>query len=84
MTDYVYATEPFDHQRELFEATRDLEHYAIWWEQGTGKSKPAIDTACWLYQQGKIDGVLVVAPTGVHRNWMTDEIPRHLSPELRT
>lgn len=82
MTDYEFKTEPFAHQRELFEATRDLKSYAVLWEQGTGKTKPTIDTACHLYEQGEIDAVLVVAPNGVHRNWVTDEIPTHLPDRL--
>ena len=44
---------------------------------GTGKTKLAIDTACWLYEQGEIDGLLVVAPNGVHRNWVDNELPKH-------
>lgn len=48
----------------------------------TGKSKLTIDTACWLYLRGLIDGVLVVAPNGVHRNWVEKEIPDHVPDEV--
>lgn len=78
MTDYVFKTIPFTHQRQLFEETRDTPRFGIFWEQGTGKTKLTLDTAAWLYQTGKIDGLLVVAPNGVHRNWTVDEIPAHL------
>ncbi len=74
---YTYKTTPFAHQREVFEASRDLEIYALWWEMGVGKTKTIIDTAAWLAQRGKIDAVLVVAPNGVHSNWIQEEIPRH-------
>lgn len=79
---YEYKTEPFDHQRRIFDTTRDMEAFALLWEQGTGKSKPIIDTAAYLYEQGKIDAVVLVAPNGVHRNWITDEIPAHLPDRL--
>lgn len=44
----------------------------------TGKTKPIIDTAASLYERGEIDALLVVAPNGVHRNWVTDELPVHM------
>lgn len=78
LKDYPFKTKPFDHQREAWEATRERETYAVFWEQGTGKSKLVIDTAAWLYLNGKIDALLVVAPNGVQRNWITDEVPIHL------
>jgi SNF2 family DNA or RNA helicase len=67
----------FRHQRELFDATKDLLAWALFFEQGTGKSAPTIHTAVHLYQARKIDGAIVVAPNGVHRNWITDELPKH-------
>lgn len=81
--DYEFETEPFDHQRRLFARTRDMEAYGIFWEQGCGKTKPMIDTAAYLFEAGKIDGMLVVAPSGVERNWMTDELPAHLPARLQ-
>lgn len=77
ITEAQFKTKPFKHQQEEFQTSRDLTVRAILWEQGTGKTKLAIDTACWLYLTGKITGVLVVAPGGVHRNWVEDEIPAH-------
>lgn len=75
---YEYKSKPFDHQRRLFEETRDMAFHAVLWEQGCGKSKPMIDTAAYLYEKGDIDGVIVVAPGGVERNWITDELPAHM------
>jgi len=78
-----FKTEPFRHQLEEFERSRAFPARAILWEQGTGKTKLAIDTAAWLFLEGQIRGVLVVAPNGVHENWVTDELPRHVSPDVR-
>lgn len=79
---YEFKTDPFDHQREEWERSREEEARAIFWEQGTGKSKLTIDTACWLWMRGLIDGVLVVAPNGVHRNWVEKEIPDHVPDDI--
>lgn len=80
--EYRFKTEPFNHQRDEWERSREEVARAIFWEQGTGKSKLTIDTACWLYLRGLIDGVLVVAPNGVHRNWVEKEIPDHVPDEV--
>ena len=47
-------------------------------EMGTGKSKVLIDNSAMLYDHGKINGVLIVAPKGVYKNWYSSEIPTHL------
>lgn len=76
--DYLYKTVPFNHQRDIFEASRDLEAFAFLLEQGTGKTKIGIDTAAWLHIRGLIDIVVVLAPNGVHYNWAVNEIPDHM------
>lgn len=43
-----------------------------------GKTKPVIDSIAHLYEAGEITGVVVLAPNGVHRNWVVDELPRHM------
>ena len=75
---YEYKTTPFAHQREDFEMTRGKRAWAHFHEQGTGKSKIVVDTAAYLYEEGEINGLLVVAPNAVHQNWRTDELPTHL------
>lgn len=77
--EFRFRTEPFAHQREWFQKSRDREVFAVLWEQGTGKTKLVIDTAAWLRLRGEIDAVVVVAPSGVELNWITDEIPEHLA-----
>jgi len=83
-----FKTKPFTHQLDEVNARWDTPAWALFWEQGTGKSKPVIDTAARLWEAGKIDGVLIVAPNGVHRNWVEQELPTHLpdslTPDLMT
>lgn len=70
-------TTPFRHQQEGFDFSRDLVAYGVWWEQGTGKSKLIVDTMFHLFEKGEITGVLLVAPNGVHGNFVTQELPVH-------
>ena len=67
----------FRHQQELFDKTRDEIAWAYLLEQGLGKSAPTIRTIEHLYQEDRIDAVVIVAPNGVHRNWISDELPKH-------
>ena len=78
MGHYEFKTTPFEHQLKGFTERRDFTEDAIFWEMGTGKSKLIIDQVAWNYAKGKINGLLVVAPGGVHRNWVVNEIPFHL------
>lgn len=75
--------EDFPHQAELFERTCDLPTWAVFFEQGLGKSRPIIRTAEHLFATNKIAAVIVVAPNGVHRNWVTDELPKHATTTYR-
>jgi SNF2 family DNA or RNA helicase len=84
MIEFKFYTEPFQHQIDVFEATKDLQQYAVFWEMGAGKSKYIIDLATWLFLNNKIDAVLIVAPNGVHANWDKpgEGVRRHMLPEL--
>lgn len=77
-TDYLFKTQPYDHQYRCFLSSRDEENWAELMEQGTGKSKPCVDTAAYLYANGRINALLVTAPNGVHRNWIVNEVTAHL------
>jgi SNF2 family DNA or RNA helicase len=83
LTELQFKTTPFPHQLQEYLEARDLPYRAQLWEQGTAKTKPVIDQAAYLYLEGKIDCVLVVAPNGVDENWTTDQIPEHLPDAVR-
>lgn len=80
---YTPKTKPFEHQARILEKSRELESYALFLEMGTGKSKILIDTAGHLFAEGKINGLLVLAPKAVAPNWVNDELPTHLSTPYR-
>lgn len=65
------------HQTKVIDLSKDREYFGLLMEQGTGKTHVTIATAVHLFRQGKINGVLVLAPNGVHDNWAKNEIPLH-------
>ena len=36
-----------------------------------------------LYDKGKINGALIIAPKGVYKNWLDSEIPQHLVKHIQ-
>ena len=58
------------------------EVFAYFMEMGTGKSKVLLDNVAMLFDKGKIDSVLIVAPKGVYKNWYDSEIPEHLAEHI--
>ena len=75
---YKFKTKPFAHQLKALEMSWKKEVFAYFMEMGTGKSKVLIDNISMLYDNGKINGVLIVAPKGVYKNWSDSEIPTHM------
>ena len=75
---YKFKTEPYEHQKDALKKCYNKEAFAIFAEMGTGKTKIALDNACILYNQGKIDRLLVIAPKGTYMNWVDQEIPIHV------
>jgi len=75
---YKFKTRPYSHQLKALEKSWSKKHFAYFMEMGTGKSKVLIDNVSMLYDNGKINGVLIVAPKGVYKNWYDQEIPNHM------
>ena len=75
---YKFKTKPYAHQLKALEMSWQKPYFAYFMEMGTGKSKVLIDNISMLYDNGKINGVLIVAPKGVVKNWYESEIPTHL------
>lgn len=82
VTDYKFGgryPEPWHHQKEAFLLSRDEEAFALLMEQGTGKTRVIVDTACYLFAKGEIEAVLVICPNSVKDTWK-EELHDH-SPE---
>ncbi len=68
-----------NHQAIALDRMKGRKHYGLFMEQGTGKTWCLLADAERLYKAGEIQGLLVIAPNGVHSNWVRREIPRHMS-----
>ena len=75
---YKFKTKPFEHQKDALKKCWNKKAFAIFAGMGTGKTKIALDNACILYNKGRIDRLLVVAPKGTYMNWVDQEIPVHV------
>ena len=80
---YKFKTKPYAHQLAALEKSWDRQEFAYFMEMGTGKSKVLVDNMAMLYDKGKINGALIIAPKGVYNNWFTQEIPIHLSSHIK-
>jgi len=81
---YKFKTKPFAHQLKALEMSWNKEVFAYFMEMGTGKSKVLLDNIAMLYDKGKINGALIIAPKGVYKNWHDLEIPAHLVEHIQT
>ena len=81
---YKFKTKPYAHQLKALEMSWNKEVFAYFMEMGTGKSKVLLDNMAMLYDKGKINGVLIVAPKGVYKNWHDSEIPMHLPNHINS
>jgi len=79
---YKFKTKPYKHQLTALEKSWNKETYAYFMEMGTGKTKVLIDNMSMLYDKGKIDGALIVAPKGVVKTWYEQELPTHLPDHI--
>ena len=79
---YKFKTKPYKHQLTALEKSWNRETYAYFMEMGTGKTKVLIDNAAMLYDKGKINGMVIIAPKGVVGTWYNQEIPTHLPDHI--
>jgi SNF2 family DNA or RNA helicase len=70
MNNLVYTTTPYQHQQEALEKAWGNTGFAYFLEQGTGKSKIVVDETVNLIERGLINCVIILAPNGVHENWV--------------
>lgn len=80
--DHMFKTVPYKHQLDAFMAGRDKKFYAYLMEMGTGKTKVCIDNSAYLFNNGKINGLVIIAPKSICRNWSQKEIPTHMPDNI--
>jgi SNF2 family DNA or RNA helicase len=79
---YPFKNKPFVHQAAYLQRFWEYPTSALFAEMGTGKSFMIINNAAMLYDKGKINAMLIVAPKGVYRNWYRSEIPKHMPEHI--
>jgi SNF2 family DNA or RNA helicase len=84
LNQYPFKNQPFVHQAAFLQRFWEDKEVALFAEMGTGKSFMLINNAAMLYDKGKINSMLIVAPKGVYRNWYTSELPKHMPDHVPT
>ena len=79
---YKFKTKPYAHQMTALEKSWNRENFAYFMEMGTGKTKVLIDNLAMLYDKGKVNGALIIAPKGVVGTWYNNELPNHLPDHI--
>jgi SNF2 family DNA or RNA helicase len=59
----------FAHQERALERFKDVPSFALWWDMGTGKTKPVLEIADHRLKNGVINKVLVITPLAVVPHW---------------
>jgi SNF2 family DNA or RNA helicase len=77
-----FKTKPYRHQLDAYNFAKDREFSALFMEQGTGKTKVALDVVAHNIIRRHVKAVIIIAPKGVHTNWLNREIPKHLSNNI--
>lgn len=78
---HPFVFPPYRHQAREFDLYRDVKARALLWQMRSGKTKAMIDLACYNATR-RITAVLVIAPNGVHSNWIRRELPKHHWPSV--
>lgn len=72
------------HQNDALRASEGKRNFAFLMEQGTGKTWTTLADTERCFREDKVDALLVIAPKGVHTNWVLREIPSHMDIECVT
>lgn len=78
MANPPWRRDPWAHQQREWDLYRDHDARALLWQMRTGKTRSTIDVAFHrAFERRDIDGLLVLAPNGVHVNWIRRQLPQH-------
>jgi len=73
----------FPHQTPIAIKMREKGSFALFMEQGTGKTCVALNRIGELSFDSGITGCLIVSKKGVHTQWVKEQIPMHFSLDNR-
>jgi SNF2 family DNA or RNA helicase len=75
---YKFKSKPFAHQSKALEMSWNKEVFAYFMEMEQVNLKYLLTILLMLFNAGKINGALIIAPKGVYKNWFDSEIPNHM------
>lgn len=81
--DYVPKLPLWKLQKDILGISWLRKVYAVLLEMSLGKSAIIITNAGMLHVCGKVTGVLILSPRGVHIQWIDEQIPLHLSDAVK-
>ena len=67
----------FKHQAEIFERFKDKDHFALFLEAGTGKTRITIQLLEHAYNEKRITAALILVPKTMISTWAQIELPKH-------
>lgn len=79
---YRFKNVPYEHQSSYLKQFWRRPVAALFADMGTGKSFMVINNFAMLYDRGQINSVLIIAPKGVYRNWVDQELLKHLPEHI--
>jgi SNF2 family DNA or RNA helicase len=80
---YEFKTKPYEHQKKAWMLARDSHAFAYLMDMGTGKTKTGIDDIAYQFEKDRIDTVIILAPNGVHSQWIEEQLPDHLPDRIK-
>lgn len=75
-------TQPYQHQALCLELHGERTAFALTADMGTGKTWIVLVNLAQLYVTKRCDAALVLAPNGVHTNWIRKELPKHMPEDV--
>ena len=79
---YQFKNPPYAHQKAYLQSFWKRPYAALFADMGTGKTYMVINNFSMLYDTGKINAAVIIAPKGVYRNWVDQELPKHLPDHI--
>ena len=70
--DLKLKKDAFPFQKESFNLIKDNEYFAIFHEQGLGKTKIAIDLAYYWLESKSVDSVMIITKKSLIDNWINE------------
>ena len=75
--------EPWEHQRRALTESWDKPYWSLLMDYGTGKTYVIIHTTGLLFEIKKdIEALFIIAPNGVHNQWVDEQVPMHLPDRI--